>query len=324
MISIIIPVYNNKSKLYKLLASIRDADKANIEAEVFVVDDCSSIDLETPIKNDFNFVRVLKLPKRSGPAYARNFGARNAKGDTLLFLDSDVIIKKDTLVKIEYTLRNENVSVLEGEYDVVPANPGFFPRYKALEYRSFVIDQEYLTTLGTRICAIRKKVFDELGGFNASYNNASVEDYELGYRLQDKGYKIHYDKSLEVGHHYTESVAKQFYLSFDRARLWSKLFVKRKKFDNFGSTLPEGIGRFSGILFMISLPFIVISSYFTVASIILFSAYLLLNKRFFILVSREEGMLFLLRAIMCHLLISVFINLGFAYGILTLRKKAKT
>jgi len=320
MISIITPFYNNKEKLYKLLRSIKEADREGLEIEVIAVDDYSEIDILPDIKKDFDFVRPIRLSEKRGPAFARNKGADMASGDILLFLDSDVILKKDTLLKVKKAFERDDVTALEGEYDAVPVNPGFFPRYKALEYRSFVGDQEYLTILGPRICAIRRNIFSELGGFNASYATASVEDYEFSYRLHDKGYKIHYDKTLEVGHHFPENTIRQFRLSFHRAKLWSRLFAKRKKFDNFGTTLPEGLGRLAGFAFLVSLPFLFVSVYLVICSLLLFLLYILLNRKFFTLILKEEGPIFLLRAIPTHLLISVFITLGFAWGILTSKR----
>ncbi|MFC1577333.1 glycosyltransferase family 2 protein [Candidatus Omnitrophota bacterium] len=318
MISVVTPIYKNQDKLIKLLGSIREASSGIEDLEVIVVDDCSPQDSSREIKELFDFARWIRLDRRSGPAAARNKGAGSARGDIVLFLDSDVIVKADTLKKVEKAFRDSSVIALEGEYDVEPANEGFFPRYKALEYRSFVGDQEFLTIFGTRICAIRKNVFLDLGGFDASYSTASVEDYEFSDRLGRKGYRIHYDRTLEVKHHFTDRITKQFGLAFNRTFLWTRLFAKRKRFDNFGTTFSEGIGRLSGFVFMLSLPVAFLFKgppAFLPAA--LFFAYLFLNRRFFTLVRRKESAVFLIRSVAAHLIISVFINLGFISGILS-------
>jgi len=322
MISVVIPNYNNRDKLYKLLESLKGALKYAADTEVIVVDDCSSEDLAPEMRDKYNFVKIERLSQKSGSAAARNRGVAIARGDLILFLDSDVIVKDDTLAKVEQAFTsNPNMVALEGEYNITPANTGFFPRYKALEYRSFVIDQKYFSVLGPRIGAIRRGIFQEIGGFDDSYSTASVEDYEFSYRLQQKGYKIHYDKTLEVKHHFPESLLKQFGLSFHRTALWAQLFSKRLKFDNFGTTFAEGMGRLAGFIFIVSVPIILFSMKFLPLSLCLFAAYLVLNRRFFILTIREEGFIFFIRALACHICISFFIVAGFVGGMTGLISK---
>jgi len=315
MISIVIPVYKNRQKLHMLLDSIKDGIKDAGDVEVIVVDDFSPQDISSDIQKEFSFVKMYRLPQRFGAAFARNKGAEAARGDVLLFLDSDVIIKSDTLVKVKNAFMDTGIVALEGEYDVMPANLGFFPRYKALEYRSFVRDQKYFTILGPRICAIKKDVFLGLGGFETSYDRASVEDYEFSHRFLDKGYRINYDKTLEVKHHFPDNIIKQCALSFNRTQLWARLFARRKKFDNFGTTFEEGIGRFAGFIFIISLPVIFVSERFAVLSFFMFLLYVVLNRHFFSLVLKTEGILFLIKSILSHMVISFFITTGFIYGI---------
>lgn len=318
MISIVIPAYNNLPKLRLLLESLREALRDAPRTEVIVVDDCSEEDLGSVIRQDFGFARMERLPRRSGPATARNTGAKIAGNDIVLFLDSDVIVRRDTVARVKKMFEDDaGMAALEGEYDTVPANPGFFPRFKGLEYRSFVRDQEYITVLGPRIGAIRRDVFMELGGFDQSYPGASVEDYEFSHRLHDKGYRIRYDRTLEVKHHFTDTILKQFGLSFDRSKEWARLFARKRKFDNFGTTLPEGLGRFAGFAFLVSLPAAFISAYFMILSGALLVLYIALNRRFFALALREEGAYFTARAVPAHLLISFFITAGFICGIVT-------
>ena len=96
LISVIIPVYNAAHYLKQCIAAIRTSSYPSYE--IIVVNDASTDDsAETARKHG---AMVLELPSQSGPAAARNYGAKKAKGDILLFIDSDVLVKKETLAVV--------------------------------------------------------------------------------------------------------------------------------------------------------------------------------------------------------------------------------
>src|SRR5919109_199786 len=82
-LSVIVPAYNNPQALRECLAAlIASADSA---AEILVADDASTDD--TPAVAAQMGVRVLRLAENSGPAAARNHGARQPRGEILFFVD---------------------------------------------------------------------------------------------------------------------------------------------------------------------------------------------------------------------------------------------
>jgi len=87
-VSIIVPVHNNPQDLRKCLSALTAPSDA--ESEVIVVDDASTDD--TPAVAARMGVRVLRLAQNSGPAAARNHGARLAQGEILFFVDADVVV----------------------------------------------------------------------------------------------------------------------------------------------------------------------------------------------------------------------------------------
>ena len=92
-LSIVIPTYNDAASLEKLLRSIDDSPYT--DRETIVVDD-GSTDGTTEKLAAFP-VRILRTPRNGGPGRARNLGAAEAKGDIVLFLDSDVIVEPEAL-----------------------------------------------------------------------------------------------------------------------------------------------------------------------------------------------------------------------------------
>lgn len=106
-VSIIVPVYNVESYLGECLESIlmQDFD----EYEIICVEDCSTdhslVILEEYAKN-FD-IKIIKNPINRGLSATRNVGIREAKGEYILFVDSDDIIKKSTCKDLyEYGIKN--------------------------------------------------------------------------------------------------------------------------------------------------------------------------------------------------------------------------
>jgi O-antigen/teichoic acid export membrane protein/glycosyltransferase involved in cell wall biosynthesis len=85
-ISVIIPVYNSAPKIGRALDSI--LEQTHPVAEIVVVDDGSSDDLEAALEPYGDRVRLLRKA-HGGAASARNFGIDQARGDLLAFLDAD-------------------------------------------------------------------------------------------------------------------------------------------------------------------------------------------------------------------------------------------
>ncbi len=109
MISIIIPVYNQASKLKLCLESLEKQTYQDFE--VIVVNDGSKDNLETIFAS---FVKQTKLEntflffnqKNQGAPAARNRGFREAKGDYLLFCDADAILYPEFLITMKEALDN--------------------------------------------------------------------------------------------------------------------------------------------------------------------------------------------------------------------------
>jgi glycosyltransferase involved in cell wall biosynthesis len=92
-LSVLIPFYNNHGLLPECLQSIRE-HITSVSFEIIIADDGSP---------DTRFLRtladpavtVLYLEKQSGPAKARNAAIAAARGDFILFVDSDDVLTRD-------------------------------------------------------------------------------------------------------------------------------------------------------------------------------------------------------------------------------------
>ena len=93
MISIIIPAFNEEAYIESTINSIKIQDFKDYEI-IVICDGCTDKTYEK-VKNVVD--KVIVLPKKQGPAIARNKGAKIAKGEVLVFLDADTKITNKVL-----------------------------------------------------------------------------------------------------------------------------------------------------------------------------------------------------------------------------------
>lgn len=116
--SIIIPVYNSEKYLERCLTSV--LNQSFKDFEIIVINDAStdnSMDIIDKYKNKLK-VHNVKKKNAVGPSYARNLGIKKAKGEYILFLDSDDYYENDLLKKLNDNMNyNYDVIRFEIQYD---------------------------------------------------------------------------------------------------------------------------------------------------------------------------------------------------------------
>ena len=108
-ISIISPVYNREKYLLIFIKSIQNQNFNDIE--IILVDDFSndkSLEIIEQIKKDDDRIVLLKNKKNKGSLISRNIGGLKAKGEFLIFPDSDDIISSNILEKCYYMAKRYN------------------------------------------------------------------------------------------------------------------------------------------------------------------------------------------------------------------------
>lgn len=104
ILSIIIPTYNEEEYLPLLLESIKQQDFRDYE---IIVADANSKDNTVKIAEEYGCIVV----EGGMPAVGRNNGAKVAKGEYLLFLDSDLKLTEDYLAKVIYEFKMERLGI---------------------------------------------------------------------------------------------------------------------------------------------------------------------------------------------------------------------
>ena len=224
------PAYQAAALVPDTLAAIRRCASPGVPWELILVDDGSSdgtAGLAAPIAD-----RVVRLDAPAGgPAGARNVGARVARGEWLLFVDADVRVHPDTLLRFrESVLAHPDASAIFGTYDDTPGTAGTVSRYRNLLHRYVHLrGAGPAETFWGGLGGVRAEMFRALGGFNpARYPRPQIEDIEFGYRLRDSGAEIILDPAIQGTHLKGWALGRMILTDFrDRAIPWMRLMLER-------------------------------------------------------------------------------------------------
>jgi GT2 family glycosyltransferase len=315
-ISVIVPVYDGGDSFRICLSSLAALTPA--AREVIVVDD-GSVDGSGRLASEFR-AEVLSTPVRSGPACARNVGARYASGDILLFVDADVAVPPDTAGRVVEAFRSRpELSALFGSYDDAPAAADFLSQYKNLMHH-FVhqTGNEDAFTFWAGCGAVRREVFLDLGGFDERYREPSIEDIELGYRLKNAGCRILLVKTLQVKHLKSWSPPALARTEFTRRALpWAELILQHGRFAN---DLNIGWSGRLSVLAAYGLIGILLLTWrwplLFIPAGLLALALLLLNGQLYHFLARKRGLFFALRSVPWHWFYFLYSGLAFALALI--------
>jgi glycosyltransferase involved in cell wall biosynthesis len=200
-ISVVIPAWNEENYIGRCLDSILKQDTL-VSYEVIVVNN-NSVDQTVNITKSKKGA-ILLNESRQGVAFARNTGAKAARGAIIAFVDADCIPPFDHLKKIfTFFQSNEKEVGLVGPYVYYDGNflakfATYNLNYYSLYYRIKKITDGFQEFSGGDF-VIRKQVFESVGGFNEKITDIIYpEDLELAKRIFKAGYKLYFDKNFKM------------------------------------------------------------------------------------------------------------------------------
>ena len=232
-LSIIIVNYNVKYFLEQCLRSVEKAI-ANIDAQVFVVDNNSSDDSIAYLKPKFPFVQYVVNEENVGFAKANNQVLNECSGDYILYLNPDTIIPEDCLEKcIAFFESHEDcgalgIKMIDGSGTFLPESKrGFpspiasffkltglsdiFPSSKLFNQYSLGYLSEFenhkVDVLAGAFMMVRKDKLLVTKGFDEAFFMYG-EDIDLSYRIQQLGYNNYYFADSTILHFKGESTKK--------------------------------------------------------------------------------------------------------------------
>ena len=205
-LSVVIPTYNRASSLERCLRAL----PADVEA--IVVDDGSADGTSTvPGRVGHPLLHYVRK-ENSGPASARNLGARVARGDILAFTDDDCVPALGWAQALAERLAREPNSVGGVGGRVLPLGSGLVSRYST--FHRILEPPASCSYLVTANCAYRREAFEAAGGFDEAIRKPGGEDPDLAFRVRAKGYRLVHEPSAVVHHDYRENpldFARTFY-----------------------------------------------------------------------------------------------------------------
>jgi GT2 family glycosyltransferase len=208
-VSVVIPSYNRRASLLRLLESLRQQTLRPSEFEVLVVDDGSTDgtpDMLRSLHMPYELT-VLQQPN-AGPGAARNRGVRAATADRIVFLDDDTVPVPGLLRRhLDLQMQHPNAVVIG---PMVP--PPNWQRPAWIRWEEDMLEVQYRAMLAgefactprqfyTANASLSRSRFLTAGGFDSSFKRA--EDVELAYRMRDQGASFVFDAEASV-YHYAE------------------------------------------------------------------------------------------------------------------------
>ena len=248
VLSVIIVSYNSSSFLELCLYSVhKSLTKADIKSEIIVVDNFSSDNSCSIIKNKYPSVLLVENQKNIGFSKANNIGVSKASGKYICVLNPDIVLSEDTFSKILkfyqsgikvgfvgcHMIDGKGVFLRESKRTI----PSFFSSFMKLiglskfYYSSLNNEQRgYVDVLAGAFMFTEKSIYDEVDGFDDEYFMYG-EDIDLCYKALKNGYSNYFLGDVKIIHFKGESTDKNFtYVS----RFYNAMYIFYKKhFNNF-------------------------------------------------------------------------------------------
>lgn len=234
-ISIVVPNYNGEELLKKNLPKVMEAISGykDGEIEIIVVDDDSTdasasviSNLKSAMQNQISPVspseagranlKIIKNKKNLGFSSTVNRGVKEARGEIIILLNTDVVPEKNFLDPLMRHFLDPNIfavgcmdkSIEDNKVILRGRGIGRWEKGFLVHKRGEVDKTDTLWVNGGS-GAFRKSIWDRLGGFNQLYSPFYWEDIDLSYRAQKMGYRILFEPESVVVHEHAKGVIKK-------------------------------------------------------------------------------------------------------------------
>jgi len=267
-VSIIIVYYKDKKALFNCLKSIKE-NSPKVSFEVIVVDNDEIKTIEKEAKRRSNWIKYVKSPGNIGYGAGNNLGVSLAKGDFLMILNPDTLVKPgsiDTLV--DFLDENKDVAVVApnlidekgkiftqlGSRELTPLRGivalsflnKLFPHNKiSRDYwlKDLPLDQKReVDVVPGSAFLIRKDVFEKVSGFDENIF-LFFEESDLGRRVKKLGYRLYIIPDSEIVHFWSGGKEDPSYIK--KIFKKSRFYYFKKHFGLVPALLVEVFARFS-------------------------------------------------------------------------------
>ena len=236
-VRVVIPAHNEAGRLEGCLSTAVPAARQRGWTLVVVDDGSTDRTAELALERD---VRVIRHERPLGVAAARNAGAADAEAAILLFLDADIVAPVSTLhALVDRLVKEPGLHTVGGYPTPSELNPAWGARFVGLRVSMpFLLrpgqDIVGFSSLQSECCAIRRQVFEEIGGFSEEHAGVGMEEFRLGHELERHGYHNTILAGAPYEHHYKALLPRCREL-VRRTRRWVPLLLQRRRLESTGA-----------------------------------------------------------------------------------------
>ncbi|MDB9413428.1 glycosyltransferase [Microcystis aeruginosa] len=266
LVSIIIPVYNQFAYTFNCLESLSVNLSSDLAYEIIIVNDASSDETLEQLATLVKGIKVLTNAENSGFIRSCNYGASQAKGQYLYFLNNDTRILENCLESLlKLIVNNTQVGAVgskliyangkQQEAGGIIWNSADGWNYGRLDSPD---EPEYNYVRPVDYCSgasllVPTDLFKQLGGFSQDFIPAYYEDTDLCFAIRELGYQVLYQPQSNVIHYEgitsgtdLSSGIKQYQV-INQTKFrekWSKVLTKH--LNNDANNVPKAARRLQG------------------------------------------------------------------------------
>lgn len=266
LVSIIIPAYNQFAYTFNCLESLSVNLSSDLAYEIIIVNDASTDETLEQLATLVKGIKVLTNAENSGFIRSCNYGASQAKGQYLYFLNNDTRILENCIESLlKLIVNNPQVGAVgskliyanskQQEAGGIIWNSADGWNYGRLDSPD---EPEYNYVRPVDYCSgasllVPTELFKQLGGFSQDFIPAYYEDTDLCFAIRELGYQVLYQPQSNVIHYEgitsgtdLSSGIKQYQV-INQTKFrekWSKVLTKH--LDNDANNVPKAARRLQG------------------------------------------------------------------------------
>lgn len=257
LVSIVIPTYNRKLMLVRLVESILSGDYKNIE--IVIIDDASADGTYEFLNKKYytnKKIKIIRNKKNLFAAGSKNVGQKNATGELIMFIDDDNIVDKKMISElveifinspgigevgpINYSLANKSKVLFCGaDRNMWTTKTNHKKSLTEFNKLDFWETDDIPNAFMVRGDVIRKNKIE----FNVKFG-IMYEESDYAYRIKKAGYKVFMVKKAKIYHDIEDELTnKNYLLHFLEDSRRSFTFARNRIiFHSKYSTKPQIIG----------------------------------------------------------------------------------
>lgn len=222
--SVIIPTRNREKIINKCVECI--INQTYPLYEVIVVDDGSEDNTKESLArfSKYDNFRYIQVPERKGPAYCRNLGVKESKGEIIIFIDSDIFVLPDFIEgHIETHKSHPEGIVAIGPVIAISELDGDLPK------KGSILDFSN-AYFASGNASLPRDIYLKVRGFDEVFNVYGWEDVDFGLKLKGLGIKSIRVPNA-VGYHYQPLPRKEdlaFLIKKEQERARTALYLYKK------------------------------------------------------------------------------------------------